>query len=291
MVRRKSEELGLFDQSIAIGQLVDLVESIRLSRRERWATQRHLLQKRFSQEELRDLVPSYKNLMIGRTKRLPSRAVILQIAEYLECEQHETNMLLQTAEYAPLPLILSDPEYQRALQSGRTLLNGISLPAQLVSYGWRAEAVNSSFQRVNCLPSIDSLPHEKQFAIHCFFNRESPYFSLYTPSIEYKRSNFSSLIAFFRQMHSPFIHEHCYQDIIDQFKQLPEFKQAWSASYSFQEQDAGKTVFYLPGYSSLLAEQWVRIPLGEAAFPLILMTIPLNDVAREVYRAHDAYSA
>jgi hypothetical protein len=290
MARKKSEELGLFDQSIAIGQLVDLVESIRLSRRERWATQRHPLQKRFSQEELRDLVPSYKNLMIGRTKRLPSRTVVLQIAEYLECEQHETNALLQAAEYAPLPLMWSDAQYQRALEFGRTLLNGISLPAQLVSYGWYAEAVNSAFQRVNSLPSIELLPFEKRCAIHCFFNRESPYFPMYSPSIEYKRSNFSSLIAFFRQIHNPFVHEHSYQDMIDQFDQLPEFRQAWSTSHNFQEQDAGKTVFLQPGYSSLLTEQWVRVPLSEAAFPLILMTIPLNDAAREVYRAYDAYS-
>lgn len=283
MAREKSEELGLFDQSTAIRRLVDMIESVRLSRRAHWAAHRHPLQKRFSQEELRDFVPSYKNLMIGRTKRLPSRAVVLQIAEYLECEQLETNALLQTAEYAPLPLMLSDADYQRALELGRTLLNSISLPAQLVSYGWRAEAANPAFQRVNGLPSIETLPREKQFAIPCFFSPVSPYFLLYSPSDEIRRTNFNSLLAFFRQMHRPFIHEIWYQKIIDQFEQLPEFRQAWSVSDQPQEQEVGRTVFAMPTFSSLLSEQWVRIPLGEAAFPLILMTIPLNDPARDLY--------
>jgi hypothetical protein len=290
MARKDSEALGFFDQTLAIRRLVNVIEQLRLNRRSQWASQAHPLQKRFSQEELRDLVPSYKNLMIGRTRRLPSRAVVLQIAEYLESTYYETNALLQAAEYAPLAVVLSDTEYQQAVAFGRVLLENISLPAQLITYGWRAEAVNPAFSRVNSLPEIDTLPHEKQFAMHCFFSRASPFFSLYRPTVQLQRENSLSLIAFFRQLHSTFLHEMWFTTLVDQFEQLPDFREAWYRSETLYEHEIGKTVLTMSGYSELLMEQWVRVPIGEAAFPVILMTIPVNDVAREVYRVQGIYS-
>lgn len=48
------------------------------------------------------LVPPIKNLLVGRSRRLPDRRTILSIAEYLECNSDERNDLLLAAGYLPI---------------------------------------------------------------------------------------------------------------------------------------------------------------------------------------------
>jgi hypothetical protein len=43
--------------------------------------------------------PTYKNLLVGRSQRIPSRQTLMQIAEYLECSMESRNNLLLAARY------------------------------------------------------------------------------------------------------------------------------------------------------------------------------------------------
>lgn len=90
------------DQDLILPVIAAEIEKLRNHRRERTKTHPHPLGKRFSQEELSESVyPSYKNLLIGRTRRLPDRATLLRIADYLECSFDERQQLLNAAQYAP----------------------------------------------------------------------------------------------------------------------------------------------------------------------------------------------
>lgn len=90
------------NQADLISAITGTIEAIRAQRRERHKAQPHPLGKRFSQEELGEYAyPSYKNLLQGRTRRMPDRAALLRIADYLECSFAERAELLNAAQYAP----------------------------------------------------------------------------------------------------------------------------------------------------------------------------------------------
>lgn len=79
--------------------VVEAIEAIRAKRKRHF--QRHPQGKRFSQDELSNVAyPSYKNLLLGRTQRIPDRGALLEIADYLECTPTERNVLLRAAKYA-----------------------------------------------------------------------------------------------------------------------------------------------------------------------------------------------
>ncbi|NDJ52977.1 MAG: AAA family ATPase, partial [Chloroflexi bacterium] len=83
--------------------LVGVIEAVRTRQRDLYHDRPHPDGKRFTQGELTDLVcPTYKNYLLGRSKRLPSREMVIDIAQYLECSLEETNHLLQAAQYLPL---------------------------------------------------------------------------------------------------------------------------------------------------------------------------------------------
>ncbi len=87
-----------------ITTVIEAVERLRQRRRGQYAARPHPGGKRFSQEELIESAhPSYKNLINGRTGRLPDRATLLQIADYLECTPAERSTLLDAAQYALEP--------------------------------------------------------------------------------------------------------------------------------------------------------------------------------------------
>ncbi|MBW4439283.1 MAG: AAA family ATPase [Pleurocapsa minor GSE-CHR-MK-17-07R] len=88
-------------QDALIAAVTTAIESLRLERRKRYQKHPHPTGKRFSQEELTDYAyPSYKNLLLGRTRRLPDRDTLMSIAHYLECSLEESNHLLHAARYA-----------------------------------------------------------------------------------------------------------------------------------------------------------------------------------------------
>lgn len=90
------------DERPLIRVLVAEIEAIRKQRQMQWRDRVHPEHKRFTQGELRALAcPSYHHLLQATTQNLPSRAMVVQIADYLECSIHERNDLLLAARYAP----------------------------------------------------------------------------------------------------------------------------------------------------------------------------------------------
>jgi hypothetical protein len=60
------------------------IETLRNIRQEEVRDRPHPFLKRFTQQELTDeACPTYKNLLVGRSQRIPSRQTLMQIADYL----------------------------------------------------------------------------------------------------------------------------------------------------------------------------------------------------------------
>ena len=75
--------------------VLDKIETLRIARQQEVRDHPHPLLKRFTQQEVTDeACPTYKNLLVGRSRRVPSRKTLVQIAQYLECSAKERNDLL-----------------------------------------------------------------------------------------------------------------------------------------------------------------------------------------------------
>src|SRR5690348_11049463 len=112
----KKSEVNISHRTDVFHSVLHEIERLRIKRQEEGRDRPHPLLKRFTQQELTDEVcPTYKNLLVGRSHRLPSRESILQIAEYLECSAAERNDLLLAARYLPESLELTGSQLKQAL--------------------------------------------------------------------------------------------------------------------------------------------------------------------------------
>lgn len=88
--------------SETLHELLLEIESLRIKQQDIYKQGSHPKLKRFTQQELNDeACKTYKNLLLGRSKRVPNRTTIMQIATYLECTLKQRNNLLILAGYLP----------------------------------------------------------------------------------------------------------------------------------------------------------------------------------------------
>jgi hypothetical protein len=88
----KEERVPSKEQTRVFHQLLGAIEAVRITRQEEYCEKAHPQLKRFTQQELNDeACPTYKNWLIGRSNRLPSRSMLMTIADYLECSLSERN--------------------------------------------------------------------------------------------------------------------------------------------------------------------------------------------------------
>src|SRR6266700_7342144 len=96
----KEESAPSKEQAQVFQQLLGAIEAVRITRQEEYREKDHPQLKRFTQQELNDeACPTYKNWLIGRSHRLPSRSMLMQIADYLECSLSERNDLLLACKF------------------------------------------------------------------------------------------------------------------------------------------------------------------------------------------------
>lgn len=157
-------------RSNVLRDTLEEIEILRLARQEEVRDHPHPLLKRFTQQELTDEVcPTYKNLLVGRSQRIPSRQTLMQIADYLECTIAQRNDLLLAARYLPESLELKGLELQQALEQARQLMRTLPYPAMLVTHTLEIEALNEAFQRLFELPLLTALPRTQRHVLPLFF--------------------------------------------------------------------------------------------------------------------------
>src|SRR5258708_14682670 len=115
--------------------ILEEIEILRNIRQEEVRDRPHPFLKRFTQQELTDeACPTYKNLLGGRSQRIPSRQALMQIADYLECSIESRNNFLLAARYLPESLELEGDALRLTLEQARQLMETLPYPAMLVTH-------------------------------------------------------------------------------------------------------------------------------------------------------------
>ncbi len=132
-----------------IQDFIDALEALRYLRQDEWAGKTHPLGKRFTQEEIATgPYRAYRNLLTGRTQRLPQRPTVLEIADYLEASIDETNQLLMAAHYLPEEKRLNGLNMHITRQIIHDIFDSLAVPALLLTPELKVEKINGAFSRL-----------------------------------------------------------------------------------------------------------------------------------------------
>jgi hypothetical protein len=133
--------------------------------------------KRWTREELcNDAYSSYKALLKGSIRRPPRRAVVLAIADYLECTPAERNRLLIAAQYAPQPPYLTGVALTAALALAQATVDYVPLPAYVVTREWDVRSTNAHLLTLvgATRAQVDAIPPEQRNILHLIFDPSLP---------------------------------------------------------------------------------------------------------------------
>ncbi|MFZ4453826.1 hypothetical protein [Salibacterium aidingense] len=161
------------DQPYKLKQLLVEIEKIRIKRQQEYSNpQTHPLLKRFTQQELNDVAcTTYKNLLVGRSLRMPNWQTLINIADYLECTNVERDDLLITAGYLSVQNYPGDQTHNLAVDQARKILNTIPFPGIVVNFNLGVKAMNRPFHDLFDIP-LDI--NNKLNMVDLHFNQELP---------------------------------------------------------------------------------------------------------------------
>lgn len=219
-------EVDPTQQVYLLKDLLHEIEDLRLKRRDAWHGQRHPQGKRFTQEEIvQGPCPTYQNLLIGRSRRLPGRQTILEIADYLEGTLAERNTLLVAARYLPIYAEMEGIQLEQARQDTLLLLNNLPFPAYAVDR-WRIYGANEMFYLSMELGDSRDFPFQYAKGPAMYFDSR-----VFRPFIEVTPELFVTntrvCLQNSRFTNEIFQHEAWYQELIAYAYQFPDFANIW----------------------------------------------------------------
>jgi hypothetical protein len=271
------------DERPLIRELVGEIEALRTARKQQWRDRPHPDTKRFTQEELTDLVcPSYRNLLMGRTARLPSRALVLAIADYLECTIHETNDLLLAAQYVPKQIALRDDQYRAFVEYGRTLAHALPLPAFLVGGAFHVIDANASGVSLT-----QTEPSRAASSFHYTFDPQLPTYRMLAAHGESWAHNARTSVRLLQSFDPCARREPWYRTLIKQLLAIPQFCAYWNEVPSSlpHQQDVPTYCVWDPKTNQRFEEQLVLLPLTPLHYPFLVVHLPIDPTAHTIFAA------
>lgn len=269
------------DQSRIIRDLVAEIEALRARRRAEWKQRRHPQGKAWTQEELRDLAcPSYKNLLLGHTQRLPSRELVLRIAAYLECSVPECNALLVAAQYLPEAEEIEQHTLAALLARAIQLVDTLPLPACVLGPDWTVHAANPSFSCLMRLPPIVEIPAARRTAMHLIFDRGLPTRARLSVTPQSWEAHAHTAIDQFKRRHLLAQRTPWYRERIAAWRDLPDFERCWNQPLPTA---AGPLAMRAPDDDRAMHYHQAHVAVGPPAYPAIAMLTPADEPARMVF--------
>lgn len=284
---------GSSQKPAVLRDLLEEIEILRIARQQEVKERPHPLLKRFTQQELTDeACPTYKNLLVGRSQRIPSRQTLMQIADYLECSMAERNNLLLAARYLPESLELTGPELQLTLEQARSLMQTLPYPAMLVTHTLHIEAINDLFQRLFAPLPLATIPPAQRHMLSLFFRHDLPFRERSTfndRAIKAWQAGVSRGIQLFKESNRFYQFEPWYQALVEQFCTVADFRHYWKQEVvpaTLAQQQAQPKLLLsrnaITGNVQEIQLRLVRISVCSRMYPCIMAMLPLDEPARMV---------
>lgn len=278
-------------EETSLEQALAEIERLRMYRQREMVHHRYIPWKRFTQQELNDEVcPTYKNLLVGRSRRIPDRQMMLNIADYLECSSSERNDLLLAAGYLPVQTALSPAKLEQALEQAQHTMMALPYPAMIVTHTEDIRGYNEYCHQLFQFPQLA--------ADGRWMNRVDLHFSPDLPvrtrstfdqaSLEQWEAHAVRGIRAFKQNHMLSRHDGWYQDVVKRFGQ-------YDVAHGHLEEAAAREEDSLELTQTILAKSeaagdWTPIQFkqfsistGGLMYPQIQVFLPVDKAAHQVF--------
>jgi|SRR5579883_211446 len=286
----KEERVRSKEEARVFQQLLGAIEAVRITRQEKYREQSHPQLKRFTQQELNDeACPTYKNWLIGRSHRLPSRSMLMQIANYLECSLSERNDLLLAAQYLPEQPEWEGDELRQALERAQQLMETLPYPASVVSRTFQVQAANEFFLRLFELPPLETISPHQRSTIHFLFDpdvyRRS---TMTTEARALWQTHAPSGLQLFKQQHVLSQHDAWYQQSVKQWCQIPGFQKYWEKAREENRQEIApikmvRARMATTGEVLPIRIRHMLVCVSGKTSPAVSAFVPVDDMARAVF--------
>ncbi|MEC0237420.1 hypothetical protein P4H71_24135 [Paenibacillus kribbensis] len=287
MTVHKDENFQYKTLKIVLGE----IEAVRMKRQREYADQSHPLLKRFTQQELNDeACPTYKNLLVGRSRRVPDRQTIIQIAEYLECNSDERNDLLLAAEYLPIHHELEGRSLELALEHAQQIMSNLPFPAMIVTHTLDIKGLNEPFRHLFDIP-FDSFMNDKLNMADFHFNQDLPIrprSTFDTASLEQWESHAIYGIQAFKRNNMYSRYDHWYKKLFNRFQKYDDINKYWNKQPKdlADEVEQSKTILARRDTSGELVPiryKQIHLSVSSRMYPGIEVYLPVDDPAHRVF--------
>ncbi|HET8840722.1 MAG TPA: hypothetical protein VFN35_04605 [Ktedonobacteraceae bacterium] len=283
---------GSSHTSDVLRDLLGEIETLRSIRQQEVRERPHACLKRFTQQELTDeACPTYKNLLVGRSHRVPSRQSILQIAYYLECSALERNTLLLAARYLPEHLELEGDALQLVLEQAHHFTRMFPYPAMLLTHRLEVHAINDAFQRVFAFPPLQAIPREQRDLFHFVFHPDLPLRARCTQGeqeVKAWRTHASYCVQLFKSSNVLYQFEPWYQELVERFCTLADVRTYWERTNAAMNRPAAPSKTLLSRHATTdellpIRLRHVHISVCNHRYPGIAAFFPLDEAACAVF--------
>ncbi|MDQ0046215.1 hypothetical protein J2T18_000487 [Paenibacillus polymyxa] len=267
------------------------IEAVRMKRQREYTELSHPLLKRFTQQELNDeACPTYKNLLVGRSRRIPDRQTIIHIAEYLECTSHERNDLLLAAEYLPIHYELEGRSLELALDQTQQIMSNLPFPAMIVTHTLDIKGLNEPFRHLFDIPS-DSFMNGKLNKVDFHFNSDfsiRPRSTFDAESFEQWESHAIFGIQAFKRYNMLSRYDHWYTKLIDKFQKYDDFNKYWNMQPKDSASEIEQPKIILARMETVddlvpIRYKQIHLSVSSHMYPGIEVYLPIDDPARTVF--------
>ena len=287
----KEERAPSEEQARMFHQLLGAIETARHKRQEDYSEKSHPQLKRFTQQELNDeACPTYKNWLIGRTNRLPSRSTLMQIADYLECSLSERNDILLAAQYLPEQPAWEGDALRRALEQAQQTMETLPYPAIVITHRFQVQAANEFFLRLLDVPPLETLPLHQRTMIHFLLNPVFRARSLInTEAYTAWQKHVIYGLQQFKQQNELSQYDAWYQQSVQQWcNEIAGFQEYWEKAQeeTRQENPPTKLVFARMATTGEVLPIRVRhmlISVSSKIYPAVAALLPVDEAACTVY--------
>jgi hypothetical protein len=275
-------------------QLMGEIEVIRLARQREYRDHPHPQLKHFTQQELNDeACPTYKNWLVGRSHRLPSRSMLLRIAEYLECSSSQRADLLLAAQYVPEYPDREDGQFQQALEHARRVLLTLPYPAIVVTHTFQIEAANQFFQHLFELPDLLTFPTDQRNMFQLHFSQNLSIRARSTSTTQaheaWQKHGLYG-IQLFKQINALYRYDRWYRQLIEQWCEIADFRVLWERENNTHCQENAPSQVFLARLTTTdellpIRFQHMLVSVSSKIYPAISALLPADEAAHRVFAA------
>jgi MmyB-like transcription regulator ligand binding domain len=221
---------------------------------------------------------------------LPSRATLMQIANYLECSLGERNDVLLAAQYLPEQPAWEGDTLRQALGQCQQTMETLPYPAIVVTHTFQVLAANAYFLHLMELPPLETLPSDQRTIFHFLLNPDCHARSLINTEMHTTwQKHVMYALHHFKQQNEHSQYDDWYQQSIQRWcDEIADFQEYWEKAQEETQLENAPTKLVSARMTTTgellpIRVRHMLVSVSSKVYPAVSALLPVDEAARAVY--------